>query len=449
MADGRRSHNSSILEKKKSLNGNCLLGKTGVLLRVMKQIILCVCAVGLSAFSLQADVVEWRGEGRKGIYPGEGLLQEWSDGEPKLLWCAEGIGTGYSSPIILADGIYTTANGTAENEGKELLVAMDKSGKILWKTPYGTLSGNTQQYTGTRSTPTFAGGRFYVVSSSGEASCIDKKGTLLWSVNAAEEYKGVSGRWAWGTSALVADGKVIFTIGGNEGTLLALDAETGKKVWLSSPLEGTAAYVAPTIIEKGGKKQIVGMNAWFIFGVNPGTGEYEWKVDLRETPELYEGVRIKDITAVTPVLEGNLLVSSIGYNIGTFAIRLNDALNEAKLEWFNKDLDSQHHGIVVTKDTVWGMSARGNFCALDLQTGKTRYCEKLCKGMIIAAGESFYCYDEKEGKVFLVEMNTTQLTKRGEFTMTAGAQQHWAHPVIDSDILYIRHGDALAAYSLK
>jgi hypothetical protein len=30
-----------------------------------------------------------------------------------------------------------------------------------------------------------------------------------------------------------------------------------------------------------------------------------------------------------------------------------------------------------------------------------------------------------------------------------GSQQHWSSPVIANGVLYIRHGDALAAYDLK
>jgi hypothetical protein len=34
------------------------------------------------------------------------------------------------------------------------------------------------------------------------------------------------------------------------------------------------------------------------------------------------------------------------------------------------------------------------------------------------------------------------------FPMEFGTNQHWAHPIISDGVLYVRHGNSLAAYDL-
>ena len=38
---------------------------------------------------------------------------------------------------------------------------------------------------------------------------------------------------------------------------------------------------------------------------------------------------------------------------------------------------------------------------------------------------------------------------KNSFEVTLGTGTHWAHPVINKGVLYIRHGDALMAYKIK
>jgi len=37
----------------------------------------------------------------------------------------------------------------------------------------------------------------------------------------------------------------------------------------------------------------------------------------------------------------------------------------------------------------------------------------------------------------------------GKVLIKLGSDQHWAHPVINDGILYVRHGNALMAFKIK
>ena len=92
---------------------------------------LVVLFLGTAAFA-QVDS-QWRGPYRTGIYPNEKLLDSWPEGGPNLVWSAEGLGDGYSSPAVTADRVYLT--GLISGEG--WLFAYDKDGQLLWKSSYG------------------------------------------------------------------------------------------------------------------------------------------------------------------------------------------------------------------------------------------------------------------------------------------------------------------------
>jgi hypothetical protein len=67
---------------------------------------------------------------------------------------------------------------------------------------------------------------------------------------------------------------------------------------------------------------------------------------------------------------------------------------------------------------------------------------------VISADGMLYCYSEK-GTMNLVKPNPDKFELVSSFDVKLGTGTHWAHPVINDGVLYIRHGDALMAYQIK
>ena len=69
----------------------------------------CLIAVGLalslstSAVSAPADWPQWRGPNRDGHSADTGLLKQWPEGGPKLVWKATGLGSGYTGVSVVGD----------------------------------------------------------------------------------------------------------------------------------------------------------------------------------------------------------------------------------------------------------------------------------------------------------------------------------------------------------
>jgi hypothetical protein len=70
------------------------------------------------------------------------------------------------------------------------------------------------------------------------------------------------------------------------------------------------------------------------------------------------------------------------------------------------------------------------------------------KGSVISADGMLYCYEEKTGNLGLVKPAPEKFEVVSSFLIPFGTEQHWAHPVIKNKILYVRHGNALMAYSI-
>ena len=86
------------------------------------------------SFGLFAQTItQFRGPQRNGIYQETKLLKSWPAEGPAMLWKAEGIGNGYSSPVISGDRIYVT--GEIDSIG--YLFAYTKTGSLIWKKQTG------------------------------------------------------------------------------------------------------------------------------------------------------------------------------------------------------------------------------------------------------------------------------------------------------------------------
>ena len=86
-------------------------------------------------FALAADWPQWRGPNRDGISKETGLLQQWPESGPKLLWERTDIGDGFSTPSIDGDRMYLQSSKGLEDEFVHAMNSAD--GKTVWTTRLG------------------------------------------------------------------------------------------------------------------------------------------------------------------------------------------------------------------------------------------------------------------------------------------------------------------------
>jgi outer membrane protein assembly factor BamB len=388
----------------------------------------------------------WRGPGRSGIYNEKDLMVKWPDSGPALLWEATGIGKGYSSATVTNGDIYIT--GTIN--GKDVLTAFTQNGKKKWAIEYGSITENVNSPEA-RCTPTYSNGKIFVVSGKGDLACITKEGKLAWTINYYQKYNAQVQRFGISESPLVVDNKVIATPGGNMASMVAFDVESGKVLWESPPLNEGTMYTNPLLIVDKGMKIIVTHTVTYIIGVNASDGKLLWKFNFASVNADNRGGKNY---IQTPLYRDGFIFAANGYGQTSAKIKINFDGSDPVLVWKNPEINPHVGGMVLLGNYIYSSThdsnSKGRWICVDWTTGKTMWTTDWNnKGSIIAAEGLLYIYEEKNGNLALVRPDSKKLDIISSFRVTKGDGPYWAHPVIDSKRLFVRHGDYMAAYSLN
>jgi outer membrane protein assembly factor BamB len=390
---------------------------------------------------------QWRGPERSGIFPESGLLKSWPTDGPELIMKASDLGGGYSQPVLVDGTVYIAG----KKDSNDVLTALDLHGNKLYEVIYGNSWNET--YPESRSTPTVIGDKIYLVSGMGEVVCINKAdGKILWSVNAQEMFSGETHRWGIAESPLVIDDKVIYTTGGKETSVVALNKDTGAEVWKTESVGGARTYVSPVIYKNGSVRQIVASTSDFVIGIDPSTGSVSWR--YKYLPENTEEERGATNSTNSAIIKGNELFISKGYDQYGVMLTVAPDGKSVQEKWRTKDLDTHHGHYVTIGDYIYGSNwlnnSKGNWVCLEWKTGKKMYEQEwITKGPIVSAEGLLYCYEERTGNVALVNPNPEKFDIISTFKIAEGSGPHWAHPYIKDGKLLIRHGDVLMVFNIK
>lgn len=398
---------------------------------------LCTLLIALGAFA--ADSPQFRGPTRDGIFPEHGLLKSWPEAGPPLAWQADGIGKGYAAASVANDVVYVP--GMLEDK-QGYLFALDTHGAVKWKTTYGPETEDAQA-PGARGTPTVDGDRVYMMSGLGQLSCLaTADGHMLWQVNVSKDFEAQGNMWAVAESPLVDGGLVFATPGGPNATVVALDKLTGKTTWVCSIPNERPSYCSATIFRFGDRRVLVTMTAMSIIGIDLKTGTALW---THPFPTMF------NVHAVTPACEKNILYYTAGYGSGGGALDVSADGASVTQRWLDKELDCQHHGIVLLDGYIYGTSqSNSKLICLELATGKAMWStEEVTQGDIAYADGMLYVYEgPKKGIVSLVKASPEKFERTGSFQVPPAKDKHWANPTIANGRLYIRFAEDLYAYDI-
>lgn len=413
-----------------------------VIRKISLTIVLGVLMVGF----LSAQLYEWRGPDRAGIYNESGLLKTWPAGGPQLVWEYESSGMGYSTPTVTDDAIYITGR----KETKDVLTALTLDGKKKWEVAYG--NAWMTNHDGTRCTPTYYNGNIFLVSGSGDIVCVDKEGKIKWTKNHFSMFESKPLMFGISESPVVVDDLVIVSPGGKKASLAAFNILDGSVVWTTEPVEKEPQYVNPIVINYAGKKIIITVMSTNILAVNAKDGKILWKLDyVAANAGQPQGFKNH---AGTPLFhDGEILIVN-GYNFIALKLKLSPDGTSVTKVWENKNFDSQLGGVVLIGDYLFGTTHQSkpadSWICVDWKTGQTLWTDKWNgRGSIISADGMLYLYDERTGHVALAKPDPGKMEIVSEFQITKGAGPFWAQPAIKNGRLFVRHGEYLAVYRIR
>ncbi len=383
-----------------------------------------------------ADWPQWRGPNRDDISAETGLLKDWPEGGPKVLWKATGLGEGYSSVSVKDGRVYTM--GTTD--GGEAVFALDfKTGKQLWAAKTSDKVFNESKGNGPRCTPTCDGAVLYAEDAFGIVSCIDAAtGNCQWKVPLTS-LGGRRPNWGFAESPLVVADMLIVTPGGAQGAIAALDKKTGQTLWQSKDVTTAAAYSSCVLADIAGKKQIINGLDQRMVSVDAETGKLLW--------DFTQGMA--QIYCTTPVVAGDIVVGTSGYRKGTNAVTV--GADGAKPAWFEPSFGNHHGGVVALGGYLYGIFDVGRGSELkcvDAKTGKVAWSNpSVGKGSVTCADGMLYCLGERN-TLALVEATPDGYREHGRFSIEKSGKPSWAHPVVSGGCLFIRDQDTLVCYDV-
>lgn len=395
-----------------------------------------ILTLAILSFGLFAqNISQFRGPQRNGIYAETNLMKSWPAEGPAVLWKAEGIGNGYSSPVISGDRIYVT--GEVDSIG--YLFAYNKSGSLIWKKETGREW--MENFTGSRSTPTLIDGLLYIETSMGRVICFDAlDGTEKWSVDMLKDLHGVNVRFGYSEGLLLNNNLVYCFPGGPDTNAVALDRFNGKIVWVSKAMGDSTAYTSPALITLPSRKIIVNFSIHNLIGLDAATGELLWSKQLKGPG---------DIHGNTPLFDNGSIYFLAGSGSGAVKLALSDDGRSVTEVWNNSSITDVHGGFVKVGNYIYTSQYKPRrYCSIDATTGLLSDSLKFDKGSLIFADDMLYCYTEK-GMVGLVKVDNGKMELISSFKMPVGTKEFFTIPVISDGVLYMRHGDAMLAYDIR
>ena len=362
------------------------------------------------------DWYRWRGPDLNGISKETGWQTSWPESGPKQLWKAP-VGTGFSSFSISRDRVYTMGN-TNDTDVVSCLEA--GSGKFVWQHAYACPLDPKNFEGGPGATPTVDGDFIYTFSRKGHVYCLNAAdGKVAWSKNLNKELGLEIPTWGFAGSALV-EGNLVILNAGNAG--IALDKKSGKVVWDSG--KGPGGYA--TAVSLAGPDGGVAMfSRQSLIAVKAADGRelwsYPWKTSY-------------DVNAADPVIAGDRVFMSSGYNHGATVIRIKGS--QAEKVWESKNMRNHFNSCVLWQEHLYGVDESELRC-LAFDTGEVKWkYPQFGKGSLMLADGKLIGLSEK-GELIIAEATPSAFKPIARAQVLTG--KCWTMPVLSNGHIYCRN----------
>jgi outer membrane protein assembly factor BamB len=426
---------------------------------------------GLSAGA--ANWPQYRGPGARGVDESQALPKNWNvETGANIRWQTPLPGLAHASPIVWGDRLYiATAEkaGTADLkvglygditpvEEKEVhqwrLLALDKAtGKILWNTVGREGVPRAKRHpkaSPCNSTPATDGNRIVAIFGSEGLFCFDTAGKLVWQKDLGPMDSGFylvpSAQWGFGSSPVIADGKVIVLCDVLTNSFLAaFELADGKEVWRTARKD-VPTWSTPTVVDTPGRKQIA-VNGWhYSGGYDLATGQNLWHLEGGgdipvPTPVFAHGLiyltsahgRYAPMRAVRPEAAGDIMPDDPGQT-------------NSAIVWAHGKRGNYMQTPIVVGALLFGCTDAGAVTCFDAATGTVKYSQRLNAGgqgftaSPISDGRHVY-FTSEQGVVFV-------LPAADQYSLAGTNELHatcLATPAIADGTLFFRTREKLIA----
>jgi len=330
----------------------------------------------------------------------EGLLREWPNQGPTVLWSVD-VGEGFAGPAI-ADGFVYLLD--REPNKQDILRKLNlEDGREVWQ--YAYAAPGKLNYNGSRTTPTVDDDLIFTVGPFGHVHAVAvENGHVLWSAHLLEDWKSKRPGWGVSQSPLVYEDRVVVMPWGSRASVVAYERHSGKVIWRTpNQVNLSADYQSPVFMTLDGRPTVVvAGRQGYVMGVDLKTGARLW--DFKEYNCRWH------IPSPILIPEDRIFLTG-GYNAGSVMMRIEkrDRDYEAKKLWANKSVGSKIAQAVYLDGYLYSNSAdvNGGLRCTDLD-GKVVWDSKekgrtFEMGNLLVADNLIFLMHGQEGILFLVE----------------------------------------------
>ncbi len=385
--------------------------------------------------SAHADWPQWLGPDRTGISTETEFRKTWPKNGPEVLW-KKNLGAGFSG-ISVADGRVFTM--FAEGDDEFVVCLNEESGDEIWRFRTGGMFEEWQGGDGPRSQPTVDGERVYVLGAEGTLYALTAaNGAKIWTVDLVDGLGGRFPRFGFSTSPLVEGDFLYLEAATRDGTFLALQRKDGNVAWASQ--NDVASYSSPIAVDLAGVRQVVYFSGDALVGLSPADGSLYWRYPWKTS---------YDLNIATPILvpPDRVFISS-GYDHGAALLRIeagSDGFSATRV-WESRRMKNHFGTSVLVGDYLYGFDNAILKC-IEARTGKEQWKHRgYGKGALIYA----------DGHLLLMSDNgrlaLATATPDG-FEEKAGAQvldgRSWTMPTLANGRVFVRDMRKIVCLDLR
>lgn len=417
-----------------------------------------------------ADWPCFLGPTRDGKSTETGLLTEWPEAGPPIVWQRE-LGASYGIGVV-ADGRYYQFDRYG-NEAR--LTCLDAAtGKFLWKFGYPTDYKDYLGYNnGPRCSPVVDQGRVYLYGAGGMLHCVDASdGSLIWKVDTFKRFGVVQNFFGVGSTPVVEGDLLLAMVGGsppesqdagrfdldraqpNGMALVAFDKRTGKVRYAVG--DELASYAAPQLATIEGRRWGFLFARGGLMGFEPQTGKIDfhflWRSRLRDS-----------VNASTPVVVGDEVFITEAYGPGSALLRVKpggyDVVWQDPPTRRDKAMKAHWNTPIYHQGYLYGSSGRhrseAELRCIEWKTGKVLWSEfGLSRASLLYVDGHFVCLSE-DGVLRLVEATPEAFRLKAETILRDNStgerllrEPAWAAPILAHGLLYVRGRDRVVCLRL-
>ena len=375
----------------------------------------------------------FRGTNREGISTEEVKPPAWGESGPRSLWKIA-VGEGYAGAAIFDGRVYMLDfNTNRQSDVVRCLSLAD--GKDIWDYSYPVRIKRNHGMS--RTVPAVTEKYVVTLGPKCHVTCLDSiSGAVHWSMDLVREFNAKVPPWYAGQCPLIDNGRAILGPAGDKTLMVAVDCETGAKVWEApNPRGWTMTHSSIMPVDFKGRRMYVYCGSGGVAGVAADDGTTLWDTDTWK-------ISIATVPSPVNVGDGRIFFSG-GYDAGCMMLQLREKERRftAEVLWRlpAADFGATQQTPIWFEGHLYGIRPDGQLACLSPE-GKVLWTSGAARrfglGPLLIAGRDLYAMDDN-GKLTVAEAESGSFRPIAEAKILSGPDA-WGPMAIASGRLIAR-----------